>query len=184
MRTLNGFVEDERVNYLGASHGAPNAWQVVKANEIASREGYEPFTVTQYRYSLLRRELERKFLDMCRDYGLGVTTFRSLAAGFLAGKYRRDEEPPEGSRGARSEGFREEYLTDENFAVLDAVREVADEVDATPAQVSLAWLLHHDAVTAPVVGAYSADKLAENLAAADVDLSDDQFDRLADSLEP
>lgn len=183
MRTLDELVADGKVNYLGASHDAPNAWQVVKANELADRRGWEPFTVTQYRYSLVRRELERNFLEMCRDYGLALTTFRSLAAGFLTGKYRRGEEPPEDSRGARSENFRKEYLTDENFAVLVAVREVADEVNATPGQVSLAWLLRHPDVTAPIIGAYSSEKLKENLGAADVSLSDEQFERLADPLD-
>jgi aryl-alcohol dehydrogenase-like predicted oxidoreductase len=184
MRTLDELVADGRVNYLGASTEKPNAWKVVKANELAERKGYEPFTVTQIPYSLVRREVERNLLPMCRDYGLGVTTWKSLAEGFLSGKYGRDGGAPEGSRGADSASFREQYLTDENFAVLDEVRAVADEADATPAQVSLAWLQHHPDVTAPVVGAYRPEQLEANLGASDVDLDDEQFRRLRDAAEP
>lgn len=181
MRTLDGFVRDERVNYVGTSTLSPNAWKIARANELARRRGYEPFTVTQPRYNLVNRDVERNYLDMCREYDLGVCPWSPLAGGFLTGKYRRDAAPPEGSRATRDSGFADSYLTDENFDVLDVVREVADEVDATPAQVSLAWLLHHDAVTAPIIGARTLEQLEENIAAAAIDLTDDQFDRLADA---
>ncbi len=181
VRTLDGFVRDGKVNYLGASTMQPNAWKVAKANEIADRRGYEPFTVSQPRYSVVNREIEGNYLDMCADYGVGVVPWSPLAGGFLTGKYRRGEEPPAGSRGATDEQFRNSYLTDENFDALDVVEAVAEEVDASPAQVSLAWLTHHDRVTAPIVGARTVEQLEENLDAADVELADDQFQRLADA---
>lgn len=179
MRTLDGFVRDGRVHYLGISCLVPTAWKIVKANELARREGLEPFAVTQPRYTLVNRAVEKTYLDMCREYGLGVCPWSPLAGGFLSGKYRRGEDPPAASRAAREPEVARAYLTEENFQVLDVVREIADELGATPAQVSLAWLMHHDAVTAPIVGARTVDQLEENLGAADVDLSDDQFDRLA-----
>lgn len=181
MRTLNGFVEDGRVNYLATSTFEPNAWKIAKANEIADRRGYEPFKLSQPRYNLVNREIEGNYLDMCRDYDIGVVPWSPLAGGFLTGKYKRDSEPPVDSRGAQSERFRERYLTEENFDLLDEVRAVADEVGATPAAVSLAWLMHHDQVTAPIIGARTVDQLHENLAAADVSLTDEQFERLADA---
>ena len=178
MRTLDGFVADDRVNYLGASTMAPNAWQVARANELARREGYEPFTVTQPRYNLANREIEANYLPMCRSYGLGVVPWSPLAGGLLTGKYERGEEPPEGTRAADDPGYAERYLTPENFDVAEAVAAVAGEVDATPAQVALAWLLDHDDVTAPIIGARTVEQLEENLAAADVELADDQYERL------
>jgi len=72
MRTLDAFVDDGRVNYIGTSTEEPNAWKVVKANELARREGYEPFTVAQPRYNLIDREIEGNYLEMCREYGLGI----------------------------------------------------------------------------------------------------------------
>jgi len=183
VRTLDGFVREGTVHHLGASTLEPNAWKVAKANELAAREGYEPFTVTQPRYSLATREIEPNYLPMCRDYDVGVCPWSPLAGGFLTGKYERGdgENPPAGTRAADDERFREVYLTAENFDLLDVVREVAEETGATPAQVSLAWLMHHDQVTAPIIGARTVDQLEENLAAADVSLSDDQFERLAEA---
>jgi len=117
MRTLNGLVDDGKVNFLGASTHTPDGWHVAKANEIADRYGFEPFTVSQPRYNLVNREVEA----------------------------------------------------------------VAEEVEATPAQVSLAWLMHHQQVAAPIVGARTVEQLEENLGASDVTLSEEQFERLAES---
>ncbi|NIC00158.1 aldo/keto reductase [Halobacterium sp. R2-5] len=179
MRTLDEFVGDGKVHYLGASTFEPNAWKVAKANEIARREGYEPFTVAQPRYNAVNREIEGNYLDMCRDYGVGVVPWSPLAGGFLTGKYTRGETPPEGTRGATDQQFVDSYLTPENFDALEEVEAVAAEVDATPAQVSLAWLLAHDQVVAPITGARTPDQLRENLAAADLSLTREQFDRIA-----
>jgi aryl-alcohol dehydrogenase-like predicted oxidoreductase len=178
VRTLDRFVRDGKVNYLGTSTFEPNAWKVAKANEIARREGYEPFKLAQPRYNLVNREIEGNYLEMCRDYDVGVVPWSPLAGGFLTGKYSRGGEPPADSRAATDEQFADSYLVPENFDVLEAVEAVAAAVDATPAQVSLSWLRHHEQVTAPIIGARTVEQLHENLAAADVDLTAEQFDRL------
>jgi len=181
VRTLDEFVRDGKVNYLGTSTLDPNAWKVTKANEIADKRGYEPFKLAQPRYNLANREIEGNYLEMCADYDIGVVPWSPLAGGFLTGKYSRGEEPPEGTRGATDQQFRDSYLTDENFDMLEAVEAVAEEVDATPAQVSLAWLTEHKQVTAPIVGARTVDQLTENLAATEIDLTDEQFERLTEA---
>ena len=104
--------------------------------------------------------------------------FLPLAGGFLTGKYVRGEYPPAGSRGDREGRFRETYLTDENFDVLETIRDVGDALDASPVQLALAWLRAHSAVTAPVIGPRTVSQLEENLASADLKLTDDQFTRL------
>ena len=177
MRTLDGLVDAGKVHYLGVSSGKPDAWKVVKANEIARREGYEPFTVTQPRYNLVDRETEPNYLPMCRDYGLGVVPWSPLAWGFLTGKYTRDSVADDSTASVDAQ-FEEHYLTDENFDALDVLLDVADEVGATPAQVALAWQLHHADVTAPIVGARTVEQLEENLAASGVSLADEQVERL------
>ncbi|MFW5965822.1 MAG: aldo/keto reductase [Halodesulfurarchaeum sp.] len=179
MRTLDGFVRQEKVNYLGASTLEPNAWKITKANEIARREGYEPFTVVQPRYNAVNREIEGSYLEMCRDYGIGVVPWSPLAGGFLSGKYARGETPPPGSRGASDEQFVASYLTPENFDVLEEIEAIAEHHSATPAQVSLAWLLAHDQVVAPIMGASSVAQLEEDLAATDIDLSREAVERIA-----
>ncbi|MFP8954571.1 aldo/keto reductase (plasmid) [Natrialbaceae archaeon A-arb3/5] len=183
MRTLNGLVEDEKVHYLGISSGKPDAWKIVKANEIARREGYEPFTVTQPRYNLVDREIEPNYLPMCREYDLGVVPWSPLAWGFLTGKYERGDPGHEGSAAAEDDRFAKWYLTDENFDALEVLETVADEADATPAQVALAWQLHHEDVTAPIIGARTVDQLEENLGASEVELDSNQMDRLKTAIE-
>jgi aryl-alcohol dehydrogenase-like predicted oxidoreductase len=178
VRTLNGFVEDGRVHYLGASTLRPNAWKVARANDIADRYGWEPFTVTQPRYNVVNREIEGEYLEFCREDGLAVVPWSPLAQGFLTGKYDRDGDLPEESTASESERWRTNYLTEENFDALDVVRAVADEVGASPAQVALAWHLSHPDVTVPIVGARTVTQLEENLAAATVGLSDEQVERL------
>lgn len=178
MRTLDEFVTDGRVNYLGASTFRPNGWKLVKANELARQYGWEPFTVTQPRYNLVDREIEAEYVEVCREYGLGIVPWSPLAQGFLTGKYDRDGDLPDDSTASDSDGWEDRYLTSENFDVLDVVTAVAEEVSATPAQVALAYQMHHPDLTAPIVGARTVEQLEENLRAATVSLSDEQFERL------
>lgn len=177
MRTLNGLVDSGRVHYLGLSSGTPDAWKIVRANEIARREGYERFTVTQPRYSLVDRGIEPNYLPMCREYGLGVVPWSPLAWGFLTGKYSR-ETTADDSTAAVDERFADRYLTGANFAALDILNEIATEVGATPAQTALAWQLHRPDVTAPIIGARTVSQLEENLEASTVSLTPDHLDRL------
>jgi aryl-alcohol dehydrogenase-like predicted oxidoreductase len=178
MKTLNGLVEDGTVHYLGASTLVPNEWKVTKANEIARAEGWEPFTVAQPRYNLVDREVEGGYLEMTDDYGIAVCPWSPLGQGFLTGKYDREDGLVGESKAAESSRFREGYLTDENFDVLDELEAVAEEVGATVAQTAIAYHMHHDSIAAPIVGARTVEQLEENLGAATVDLSDEQFERL------
>jgi aryl-alcohol dehydrogenase-like predicted oxidoreductase len=181
MRTLNGLVDDGKVHYLGASTFRPNGWRISRANEIARRHGWEPFTVTQPRYNLIDREIEAEYMEMCRDLDIGIVPWSPLAQGFLTGKYERDADMPEDSTASDSDRWEQRYLTEENFDVLDVVREVAEEVGASEAQVALAFQMHHPDITVPIAGARTTDQLEENLRAATVSLSDEQFERLDES---
>jgi aryl-alcohol dehydrogenase-like predicted oxidoreductase len=182
MKTLNGFIDAGKVHYLGTSTLRPNTWKIARANEIARREGWEPFTVAQPRYNLVDREIEGGYLEMARSRGLAVCPWSPLGQGFLTGKYSREDGLTGDSRVAESSRFHESYLTERNFAVLDELQAVASAVDASPAQTALAWLMHRDGVTAPIVGARTIDQLEENLGAAAITLTDEQVDRLTDAL--
>lgn len=181
MRTLNGFVADGKVHYLGTSTFEPNDWKVARANELAERKGYEPFTVSQPRYNLVDREIEPTYLDMTDHYDIAVCPWSPLGQGFLTGKYDREDGLTEESKAAEDERFEDRYLTEENFEVLDELRAVADDVDATLAQTALAWQRHHDGIAAPIVGARTVEQLEENLGAASVTLDDEQIERLSEA---
>jgi aryl-alcohol dehydrogenase-like predicted oxidoreductase len=178
MRTLDGFVREGKVNYLGASTLRPNAWKLARANAVADRYGWEPFTVTQPRYSLVDREIEGEYLEFCRERGLGIVPWSPLGQGFLTGKYERGADLPDESTASDTDGWADRYLTPENFDALDVLRAVGEEVGASPAQVALAYQIAHPDVTAPIVGARTVEQLEENLGAATVDLDGDQFERL------
>jgi aryl-alcohol dehydrogenase-like predicted oxidoreductase len=176
--TLDEFVRSGRVHYLGASSFRPDAWRLARANERARQRDREPFTLVQPRYNLVDREIEGEYLDFCRDEGLAVFPWSPLAQGFLTGKYSREEGLTGESTASDSDRWTERYLTEENFETLDIVRAVAEETGVTPAQVALAYQTHHPDVTAPLIGARTVEQLEENLGAAAVSLSEEQFDRL------
>ncbi|MFC6826073.1 aldo/keto reductase [Halopelagius fulvigenes] len=187
LSTLNRLVEEGKVNYLGASTMA--AWQLTKALWKSDVEGYERFEVTQPLFHAGYYEDVADYLDVCGDQGLAVCPYSPLAGGFLTGKYERADpddptivEAPDGSRADFDERFDQFYLSERGWHVLDAVKEVAEEEDATPAQVSLRWLMDYpDATVVPIVGARTVDQLDENVGAAEVDLSDDQWERITNA---
>nr|WP_277552969.1 aldo/keto reductase [Halobaculum sp. YSMS11] len=176
LSALDHLVETGRVRYIGAS--TMTAYQFTKALYTSDIEDYERFACMQPEYSAVARYEEANLLDVCEAEGVGVIPWSPLAGGFLTGKYERDGDPEDGTRGAASESVRG-YFTDENWDVLDAVRAVAAEEDASPAQVALAWLLEQDVVTAPIIGPRTSEHLHENVAALGVELSESQVDRIA-----
>ncbi len=175
LSALDHLVDSGRVRYLGAS--TMSAYQFTKALYTADVEGYERFACMQPEYNAVDRHEEANLLPVCAGEGVGVIPWSPLAGGFLTGKYDRGDEVPEGSR-AETDDYTENRFTEENWAVLDAVREVAADLDATPAQVSLAWLLHRDVVDAPIVGPRTGEHLRENLRAVELDLTDEQVERI------
>ncbi|MBO4246870.1 aldo/keto reductase [Halomicrobium sp. IBSBa] len=186
LRALDDLVSQGKVHYVGIS--TCDAWKLTKALWEADVNNYEAFTVTQPQYSATYREPVAEYLDVCADQDLAVCPYSPLHGGFLTGKYERvgdgEVEAPDGSRGDIDDHFEDWYLTEQAWDVLDEVQAVADEADATPAQVSLRWLMDHERFTCvPIVGARTVDQLDENLGAIDVELSDDQFARIDDAIE-
>jgi len=181
LAALDHLVETGRVHYIGAS--TMTAYQFTKALYTSDIEDYSRFACMQPEYSAVARYEEPNLLEVCEGEGIGVIPWSPLAGGFLTGKYERDAEPTDGTRGAASESVRG-YFTEENWAVLDAVRSVAAEIDATPAQVALAWLLQQDVVTAPIIGPRSSEHLRENVAALSVELTPDQVEQIAQPKTP
>jgi aryl-alcohol dehydrogenase-like predicted oxidoreductase len=182
LAALDHLVDEGLVRYVGAS--TMHSWQLMKALRTSDVEHYERFVSMQPEYSLVRRHEEQNVLPLCADQGVGVVPWSPLAGGFLTGKYERGEPAPEGSRWAERDEDVTDAYSDAQWAVLDVVRELAAEKDATPDQVSLAWLLEKDVVTAPIIGPKTVDQLEANLGALDVELTDDEVERLEDPIEP
>jgi aryl-alcohol dehydrogenase-like predicted oxidoreductase len=180
LEALDGLVRAGKVRELGASNFP--AWLLAWAVALQDREGWAPFVSLQPQYSLVERSVERELVPFCRAAGLGILPWGPLGAGFLTGRYRRDEAPPPDSRMGEATDDLEEAparrATERNFAVADAVVEVARERGVAPAAVALAWLLHQPAVTAPIHGPRTLDHLTDVLGATELELSPDQLARL------
>jgi aryl-alcohol dehydrogenase-like predicted oxidoreductase len=175
LAALDSLVESGKVRYVGAS--TMSSYEFTKALYTADVEHYDRFVCMQPEYNAVDRHEEANLLPVCEGEGVGVIPWSPLAGGFLTGKYERGAEPEEGLR-ADTDEYTANRFTEENWAVLDAIRAVAEEEDATPAQVSLAWLLHKPVVDAPIVGPRRMEHLEENVGALDVSLSDDQLARI------
>ncbi len=179
LSTLSWLVESGRVHHVGASSMA--AWRLAKALWTADREGFEPVTVTQPLLNAASEE-SAEYLALCAGQDLAVVPHSPLAGGFLTGKYERGPDGgvigPDGARADLLDAFERRYVTERGWRTLDAVRAVADEVDATPAQVALRWLVDHPLDPVPVVGARDPEQMRENLAALDRSLTDDQRERI------
>ena len=174
LSALDTLVDHGKVRYVGAS--TMPAWQFTKALYEADLNNFERFVSMQAEYNLVDRHEEQNVLPACRDQGVGIIPWSPLAGGFLTGKYERGEEPIEG-RAVEDEHTKNRF-TDENWAVLDEVRALADEKGVTPVQVSLAWLLAKDVVDSPIVGPRTVEHLDEQVEALSVSLTEAETERL------
>ncbi len=181
LHALDDLITEGDVRYVGAS--TMTAYQFTKALYTADLEHTERFVCMQPEYNLVDRHEEANLLPVCAAEGVGVIPWSPLAGGFLTGKYDREDEPEGDVRGATDE-YTEARFSEENWAVLERVEHLAAEKDATPAQVSLAWLLHQDVVDAPIIGPRSIDHLEENAGAVSVELTEEECQHLEEPIDP
>ncbi|WP_052852270.1 aldo/keto reductase [Streptomyces avicenniae] len=174
MEALHDLVRAGKVRYLGAS--SMWTWQFALAQHAADLNGWTRFVSMQNQYNLLMREEEREMLPYCLDQGVGVLPWSPLARGRLA------REPETATRRSASDAFGSRLYrqaVESDREVIDVVGAVAAERGVSRAQVALAWLLHREPVTAPIVGVTGDHHLSEAVAAVDLDLTDDEVARLA-----
>ena len=186
LEALDGLVRAGKVRALGASNFP--AWLLAWAVALQDREGWAPFVSLQPQYSLVERSIEVEALPFCRSAGLGVLPWGPLGAGFLTGRVSRDAPPEPESRIARAGDDLEEALerrgVERNFRAVDEAAAVADELEATVAQVAIAWLLHQPGITAPILGPRTLEQLEDLLPAAGLRLSAEQLERLGRHTAP
>ena len=183
LSALSDLVRAGKVRYVGVSNFT--AWQLMKSVSLSDALGFERFVCLQPQYSLVERNIEREVLPVCEEEGLGVIPWSPLGGGFLSGKYRRGEEPPQGSRISEAVESMEEYwdrrATERNWRVLDVVGRISEETGKSYAQISLNWLLRQPAVTAPIIGARTLDQLEDNLGASGWELDEAQVSDLSEA---
>jgi aryl-alcohol dehydrogenase-like predicted oxidoreductase len=162
-----------KVRFIGASNF--KADRLAAALEISKKAGLPAYQTLQPNYSLMERaDYEGQLEPLCKREGLGVINYFPLAGGFLSGKYR-SERDAEGKARARNV---KKYLHERGFKILDALDVVAKKCQATPARVSLAWLLARPSITAPIVSATSLEQLNDLIASLELTLDRESIELL------
>lgn len=181
LEALDTLVRDGKVRYAGASNYS--GWQLMKALGVSENRGYQRYVSQQIHYTLQAREAEYELLPIAVDQECSVLVWSPLAGGLLSGKYRRDRETPEGRQ---LEGWDEPPVRDTErlYDIVDVLVEISENRGVPASQVSLAWLLGRPGVASVIVGARNEDQLADNLAAADLKLSEDERRRLDEASAP
>jgi aryl-alcohol dehydrogenase-like predicted oxidoreductase len=179
---LDTLVRQGKVRYVGCSNYS--GWQVTKALGISDRRGLQRFVSQQIHYTLQAREAEYELVPVSLDQGLGILVWSPLAGGLLSGKYRRDRQAPEGSRHLSDWDEPPIYDEDRLYDIVDVLVEIGEGHGVSAAQVALAWLLGRPGVSSVVIGARTDEQLADNLAAADLELGEDDRARLDEVSAP
>ncbi len=182
LSALTDAVRRGRVRYLGAS--SMWAHQFAEAVHAAELDDYEPFVTMQNHYNLAYREEEREMVPFCETRGIGVIPWSPLARGFLTRPYDEVEATVRGETDDNLKRRLATYATEGGREINARVAELADERGMKMAQIALAWLLHQDAVDAPIVGARKPEYVEDAVEALDVDLSDSELAWLAEPYEP
>ena len=166
--TLEAFdrlVQAGKVRYLGFSNWA--SWRAATALQMQKERGWAKFASGQLHYSLLNREVEHDLAPFLRASGLGMLVWSPLGGGFLSGKYTRESISKEGRHAAFDIV---PFDREKGFALLEAMRPLAERADCTEAQLALAWLLTKPVVTSVLIGSAKLSQLDDNLGAAAVRL--------------
>lgn len=186
MEALHDLVRAGKVRYLGAS--SMWAWQFASMQSCAERHGWTKFVSMQNHYNLAYREEEREMIPYCRATGVGLLPWSPLARGFLAGNRGRTDATlaagGEKHRAATDDIALSYYYRDEDFAVVDALTQVAAARGVPNATLAYAWLLAQAGVSAPIVGASRVEQLEQAVAGVGLNLSDDERQRLVAPYRP
>ena len=170
---MSELVSRGKVRFLGLSEAAPAT--------IRRAHATHPITALQTEYSLWTRDPEDEIFPTVRELGIGFVAYSPLGRGFLAGRFRRPEDVPEGDRRRDMPRFQGENIA-RNVQVLERIQALASEAGATPAQFALAWVLAQGADIVPIFGTKKLRYLEENMAAAEIALSPEIMERAKESV--
>ncbi len=172
LRALDDLVRQGKVRYIGCSN-LP-AWELMRALGVSDSQAMERFKCTQSFYSLAGREIERDVIPLIEDQGLGLLVWSPLAGGFLSGKFTRDNE----GEGRRASFDFPPIDKEQGYDTVEVLADIAKAHDASVAQIALAWVLANEAVSSVIIGARKMNQLEDNLGAVDIELGEEELDRL------
>ena len=163
-----------KIHYVGLSNYT--GWQLQLFLSTAKAMGFQAPITLQQQYSLAYREIEYEVVPAALYNGIGILPWSPLAAGFLSGKYKREDRTISGTRLTGDNPMQQHiaedlFASDRNWATVDALRQIAHESGATPSQVALSWLVRQPVVSSVIIGARTVKQLEDNLGAVDLELS-------------
>jgi aryl-alcohol dehydrogenase-like predicted oxidoreductase len=176
LEALDTLVAKGKIRYIGCSNYS--AWHIMKALGVSERGEFQRFVSQQIHYTLQAREAENELVPVSIDQGLGILVWSPIAGGLLSGKFRRGQDDPETSRHLGEWSEPPVHDRERLYDIVEVAAEVADAHGVSVAQVANAWLLRQPGVTSLVIGARTEEQLADNLAAAELALTDDEVARL------
>ena len=171
LRALDDLVRQGKIRYLGCSNYP--AWQVAVALGVSAAHDWARFDCVQPRYNLLFRDIEVELLPLCRDQGVGVIAYNPLAGGFLTGKYKSLEAPPEKTRfslGKTGDLYRERYWQQAQLEAVQELQQFFQPRGKSLIQVAIAWVLAQPGITSAIVGASKPEQLDASLGAVKLTL--------------
>ena len=173
---LDDLVRQGKVLYTACSNY--EAWRLMEALWISDSKGWTRFDCYQPQYSLVVRDIEQEIVPVCELKGLGVVVWSPMAGGFLAGKYKPGERQVKGSRSEEGWALPDRFFAANGDETLKTLLDVARELNRSPAQVALRWVLDRPFITSAIVGARNTDQLRETLASAGWKLPEEARARL------
>lgn len=166
---MGKLMKEGKIRGWGQSQATPD--QIRRAHAVA------PLAAIQSEYSMMERTFEKEVIPTCEELGIGFVAFSPLASGFLSGKYNNSSTYSGDDVRRVITRFSKENV-EANQPLLDLLNKVAAEKNATPAQISLAWMLHKKDFIVPIPGMRRDERIIENLGAADVELTDSEFEQI------
>jgi aryl-alcohol dehydrogenase-like predicted oxidoreductase len=156
----------------------------MKALAIADARHYQRFISQQIHYTLHSREAEYELVPIAIDQGVNILVWSPIAGGLLSGKFRRGVTEPEGARHSGGHAEPPVYDWDKLYDIIDVIVSVAEEHRVSGAQVALAWLLQRPGVASVIIGGRTEAQFKDNLAAANLKLTEHQVKRLNEVSQP
>jgi aryl-alcohol dehydrogenase-like predicted oxidoreductase len=171
-QAMEVLVAQGKILYVGSSNFA--GWHIAQANDTAAARGFFGLVSEQSIYNLLVREIELEVLPAAIEYGVGVIPWSPLYGGLLGGVLKKERD------GRRRLAGRAKETVEQNREQIAAYEDLCDELGEEPANVALAWLLHQEGVTGPIIGPRTLAQLDDAQRAVTLELDDDALKRLDD----
>ena len=173
MRAFDDLVRAGKVRYVGASNYP--AWRLMQSLNASDTNNVARYASIQPRYNMLYRDIETELVPLCIDEGLGILVYNPLAGGFLSGKYREQTlvENTRFTLGNAAERYQQRYWQEVYFNAVGSLRDLATAHGVNLVSLAIAWTLAQPGITSAIVGASNPGQLDANVAALDVDISEE-----------